>query len=112
MQKNETDWSGSIEYKGNTINLPPAIINSNTIPTDVTKITIDNIIEVLEKNIGNIESANVDIKYPNEFVQVGQWTHRKETKIRDKWLKVRVRYSGNNLAIIHSIITLYKLSYS
>ncbi len=109
MQKNETDWSSSIEYEGNTINLPPAIINSNTIPEGVKKITIDNIIEALE---GNIESANVDIKHPNEFVQVGQWTHRKETKIRDKWLKVRVRYSGNNLAIIHSIITLYKLSYS
>lgn len=48
----------------------------------------------------------------NEY-QIGQgWTYRKETKIRDKWMKVKVRYSGRNLAIIHSIITLYNVSYA
>jgi len=47
-----------------------------------------------------------------DYIKVGDWTYRKETKIRDKWIKIRVRYSGKNLAIIHSLITLYNISYS
>jgi len=42
----------------------------------------------------------------------GNWTARKETKIRDKWIKIKVRYSGKDLAIIHSIITYYSISSS
>ena len=42
----------------------------------------------------------------------GQWSDIKETKIRDKYLKVRVRYSGTDLAIISGIITLYNYSYA
>jgi hypothetical protein len=45
-------------------------------------------------------------------VKTEKWTHRKEAKIRDKWMKIRVRYSGKNLAIIHSLITLYNISYA
>jgi hypothetical protein len=47
-----------------------------------------------------------------DYIKVGDWTYRKETKIRDKWIKIRVRYSGKNLAIIHSLITLYTISYA
>jgi len=36
----------------------------------------------------------------------------REVKIKDKWLKVRVRYKGNKLAIITAIRTLYSISYS
>ena len=36
----------------------------------------------------------------------------KETKIRDKYIKIRVRYSGKELAIIHSIVTLFNYSYA
>ena len=48
----------------------------------------------------------------NDIVDTSGWTYRKETKIRDKWMKIRVRYSGYNLAIIHSVVTLYNRSYS
>jgi hypothetical protein len=48
----------------------------------------------------------------NKYIDTSSWTLRKETKIRDKWIKIRVRYSGKNLAIIHSIATLYNISYS
>ncbi len=40
------------------------------------------------------------------------WSSRKETRIRDKWIKIRVRYSGKELAIIQALITLYNLSYA
>lgn len=39
----------------------------------------------------------------------GDW---KSAKIRDKWLKVRVKYSGEDLAIITAIKTMMTLSYS
>jgi hypothetical protein len=42
----------------------------------------------------------------------GNWTARKETKIRDKWIKIKVRYSGNDLALIHSVLTFYTVSNS
>ena len=47
-----------------------------------------------------------------KYVDTSEWTSRKETKIRDKWIKIRIRYSGKNLAIVHSIATLYNISYS
>lgn len=36
----------------------------------------------------------------------------KEAKIRDKYIKIRVRYSGTKRAVISSIITLYTISYA
>jgi len=53
-----------------------------------------------------------DTLSPIEYVDVSEWTYRKEAVIRDKWIKIRVRYSGRNLAVIHSLITLYNVSYS
>jgi len=49
---------------------------------------------------------------PSGYIDTSDWTFRKEAKIRDKWIKIKVRYSGKNLAIIHSIATLYNISYS
>lgn len=37
---------------------------------------------------------------------------RKETKIRDKYLKVRIRYTGEELAVITALKTLYTISYA
>ena len=42
----------------------------------------------------------------------GGWTNRKETKIRDKYMKVRIRYTGNDLAVITAIKTIYTESYA
>jgi len=36
----------------------------------------------------------------------------KEVKIKDKFLKVRVRYKGDELAIIQALATLYTISYA
>ena len=71
---------------------PPVVITSDNVPADVTEIV---------KNI-----------YKDNYIEVGDWTSRKETRIRDKWLKVRIRYSGKNLATIYSVITLFNVSKS
>jgi len=43
---------------------------------------------------------------------IGGWTARKETKLRDKYMKVRVRYKGDDLAVISAIKTIYTESYA
>jgi hypothetical protein len=83
------------------------VVNSSNIPNDLT--TND----VSSDKIPNIyidpEQSNLNL---NKYIDTRDWTYRKEARIRDKWMKVRVRYSGKNLAIIHSIVTLYNISYS
>jgi hypothetical protein len=91
----------------NLINVPsnipiPYLVINSQLPKDLEgleSITEDNLPDIYFKDIYHA-------------VKTAQWTHRKEAKIRDKWMKVRVRYSGKNLAIIHSLITLYNISYS
>jgi hypothetical protein len=41
-----------------------------------------------------------------------KFTNGKESRIRDKYMKVRVKYSGNDLAIIQGIKTVFTISYS
>jgi hypothetical protein len=45
-------------------------------------------------------------------VTTDKWTFRKEAKIRDKYCKIRIRYSGEKLAIISAIITTFTISYA
>jgi len=58
------------------------------------------------------ENIEYNIDSPARYIDTSSWTARKEARIRDKWMKVRIRYSGKNLAIIHSLVTLYNISYS
>ena len=86
MQKNE-NWIDGI---------PPIVINY--VPEDYIYSTIS------------------DSCLPEQFskadVDTDKWTYRKETKIRDKYLKVRVRYTGNELAVITAVLTTYTESYA
>ena len=113
-QSNEKEWVniddkikeyGSPLRHFNNLKIPPIVINSDTIPSDLTNNTVQKV------HLPNIYCDATDWKYTIKD-QNQTWTARKETKIRDKWMKVRVRYSGKNLAVIHSIITLYNISYS
>ena len=96
-QKNEEPWEN---------NIPPIIINTSNLPKDLTsdEISIDK--------IPNIYTRTKDNPNITDYIKLGNWTYRKEARIRDKWIKIRVRYSGKNLAVIHSLITLYDISYS
>lgn len=110
MQKNESKWVEPYERlkeSGPTSQLeleeiPPIVINSQYIPKDLksTNITLETLPNIYKDS------------YLQNTISLQEWTARKETRIRDKWMKVRVRYSGKNLAIIHSLATLYNISYS
>ena len=96
---NDSLYNGPL--KGVTIPVPPIIINSNyPLATDFNQISSQQI-----PNIYYNDNYTGNVKIDN-------WTYRKEARIRDKWIKIRVRYSGKNLAVIHSIVTLYNVSYS
>ena len=84
-------------------NLPPIVINSQNIPKDIDSGFVSN---------NKLPNIYVKGQYNYNIVTPEDWTYRKEAKIRDKWIKIRVRYSGKNLAIIHSLVTLYNISYS
>ena len=42
----------------------------------------------------------------------GEAHNRKETDVRDKFIKIRIRYSGEELAIIDFLNTIYQVSYA
>jgi hypothetical protein len=39
------------------------------------------------------------------------WGNRKELDLKDKFMKVRIRYSGEELVVINALNTLYRESY-
>ena len=41
----------------------------------------------------------------------GAAQNRKETDMRDKFIKIRIRYSGKELAVIDYLNTIYQVSY-
>lgn len=51
---------------------------------------------------------------PNNVNVYARWkiSERKEVKVKDKFIKIKVRYTGNELAIISAIKTLYRISYA
>lgn len=85
------------------LEIPPLVLNSSNIPEDLnqSELTYTVLPDIYQNN-----------QYSLRNIDTSSWTHRKETKIRDKWIKIRVRYSGKNLAVIHSLITLYNISYA
>ena len=103
-QKNEENWDYYFYNDGNynrkhyrfAYKVPPLVLNN--IPKDISKPTIS--------------TQDLPNTYEIGQVRLDKWTFRKESRIRDKWIKIKVRYSGRNLAVIHSIITLYNISYS
>lgn len=62
----------------------------------------------------DIKSTNIE-KLPEEYTvddidTIDTWSERKEAKIRDKYIKIKIRYSGKRLATIYSILTMYQMS--
>jgi hypothetical protein len=74
-------------------------VNSSTLPVGYTL----DAIKVLPNTYDRGDA------YPPTY---GGWTARKETKIRDKYMRVRIRYKGNDLAVISAIKTIYTESYA
>lgn len=112
VQKNEPDWSSSTEDLFNRQNL-----SSTKVPIELKQSPIPN--EVLDKgsiNYNPDDSTLNDIpsNSMDRAIVVWNWEDSQinEAKLRDKWIKIRIRYSGKKLAIITAIKTLYSATYA
>jgi hypothetical protein len=54
------------------------------------------------------------LKFRYAFMKNGELLFSKieESKVRDKYIKIRVKYSGDKLAIINGIRTIFTISYT
>ena len=58
------------------------------------------------------EIRHINFKYAYINNGVLCFTKDCQSRIRDKYIRIRVRYSGNDLSVIQALKTLYTLSYS
>lgn len=98
VQRNESQWTN---LNGNPTNCVPVELKQNPLPSDVLDPTTMQVPSSFENGQGR-----------GYVIWNWQESQIKEAKIKDKWLKVRIRYNGNKLAIITAIRTLYSISYS
>lgn len=65
-----------------------------------------------KKNCPNkMDILNIPDDWERNIVKWGDYEKlNKETKMRDKFIKIRIRYSGEDLAIISAIKTIYRIS--
>lgn len=68
---------------------------------------------------GNIEykedrwfTTITPIYYKDRIVGTNNFTDLKSTRIRDKWIKIRIKYTGEKLVVINAIQSLLRLSYA
>lgn len=110
VQKNEKSWD-SEDLIGNRT------ISKDKVPIELGQSPIPD--EVLEN--GDItydpdNQTNNDIPQNSIDRAIVSWNWNEsqisEVKVKDKWIKIRVRYSGTKLAIITAITTLYSISYA
>ena len=102
VQCNEPDWKeGSLAVDENGKN----IAFSNKIP-----------IELGEGNFMKSDEITPEFKSKQDQRGIVIWDKDKvkyqEAKLKDKYIKIRVRYEGKNLAVISAIKTLYSISYA
>lgn len=112
VQKNEPDWSSKevdLFIRSN--------LSSSKVPIELGQSPIPN--EVLEKegirydpndkNKNDIPEESMD-----RAIVTWKWNESQmsEVKLKDKFIKIRIRYSGEDLAIISAIKTLYSISYA
>ncbi len=89
--KNEDNWTK-----------PPFAIKNVSVPGFALKVSNGDKINDSD-NILNGTTVNIDNT---------EWDHVREIDLKDKFIKVRIRYSGEELAVVDFINTLYNISYS
>ena len=116
MYKNEDNWrvpesepkKTYIDSNGKSVTmaLPPLGVMNSPVPGDIinTDLTDDDFPECL-KDLG----YNIDDIDLSEWVSshITNSTKREEANIRDKWCKIRVRYTGEKMTIVQAVKTLY-----
>lgn len=111
------DGSSKYQYNTNEVclieddQLNEQRVHSEQLGNDVKKYgRLRGNMQYLE-DLWNVEIRPIKFKWC--YLQDGRLEFEtKETRHRDKYLKVKVRYSGEDLAIIQAITTMYEISYA
>ena len=104
-QKNEPKWgTEDITGASGLEDIIPIEIGNSPIPGEVKESIVR-------------DGTNIPKNSTNRAIVTWKWqtdnqNQRKEVKMKDKWIKIKIRYSGDKLAIISAINTLFSISYS
>ena len=60
----------------------------------------------------DIQIQPISFKYIYMRGTTAAYTESKESKIRDKYIKIRVQYDGTDYAVINALRTLFTISYA
>lgn len=108
VQRNEPAWN-TAELTKETINKVPISVGNSPIPNDLKGFDITSETPVEDYMPQDLR----DLGYGPEDIDTSDWwSGRKEARLRDKYIKIRVRYTGEELAIITALKTLYTISYA
>lgn len=108
VQRNEPAWN-TAKLTKETIDKVPISVGNSPIPNDLKGFDITS-----ETPVENYMPQDlIDLGYGPEDIDTSDWwSGRKEARLRDKYIKIRVRYTGEELAIITALKTLYTISYA
>lgn len=110
VQKNENSWDLEDLIGDRTVSKDkiPIELGQSPIPNEVLE-NGDITYDPDDQTNNNIPENSID-----RAIVSWNWNESQmsEVKVKDKWIKIRVRYSGTKLAIITAITTLYSISYA
>lgn len=108
VQRNEPAWN-TAKLTKETIDKVPISVGNSPIPNDLKGFDITS-----ETSVEDYMPQDLrDLGYGPEDIDTSDWwSGRKEARLRDKYIKIRVRYTGEELAIITALKTLYTISYA
>lgn len=108
VQRNEPAWN-TAKLTKETIDKVPISVGNSPIPNDLKGFNITSKTPVEDYMPQDL----IDLGYGPEDIDTSDWwSGRKEARLRDKYIKIRVRYTGEELAIITALKTLYTISYA
>jgi hypothetical protein len=110
--KNEIPWNSPNRPKLPVINSPIPDKAYNAISNNGGNVDIPDVLGDLGYTAADIDTSNWLSDNNIYGTQFGEAQNRKETDIRDKFVKIRIRYSGEELAIINFLNTIYRISYA
>ena len=105
MQYKEDSWYVQINPL-NIVQCNEGAWENDKIPVELGQYPIPEFFEEYSELNTDVLEGRTAVSWNWEDNQIS------EAKIKDKWIKIRVRYSGEKLAIISAIQTLFSISYS
>ena len=110
--KNEKKWASP--------NRPPLTLENSPIPNDALEAITENNDDIIIPDVLWDHGYTYQDMDPTNWLDdiaiygtsFGKAQNRRELDVKDKFMKVRIRYSGEELAIIDFLNTIYRISYA